>query len=144
MSAALELIQAVEANGGQIRVEDGCLVIAPAEAAAPVLDSLRQHKGEIIGLLQSRRIPPDDPAEWREPFARWLEATCVRELRCSGGVSCLHIAFCEWAIAHDDVPCKRLTFECLLRESGFLIDESVGVVLVSGLTFRGDPEAAGL
>jgi hypothetical protein len=143
MNAALELIQTIEANGGRIRVEDGCLVIAPAEAAAPVLDSLRQHKTEIIGLLQSRGIPPDDPTEWRTPFARWLEATCARDHRCSGGVSSLHIAFCEWAIAHDDVPCKRLTFECLLRESGFQIDEAAGVTLVSGLTFRGDPEAVG-
>ena len=41
MSTALELIRAVEANGGLIRVEDGWLVIAPEDAAAPVMEELR-------------------------------------------------------------------------------------------------------
>jgi hypothetical protein len=87
-------------------------------------------------------IPPPDPAEWREPFDRWLDSICVRDRRCWGGVGCLHIAFCEWAIAQNDVPCTRFTFECLLRELGFLIDEIAGVVLVCGVTFREDLESA--
>jgi hypothetical protein len=87
---------------------------------------------------------PQDTAEWRKPFARWVSAVCVRDPRCAGGVGCLHVAFCEWAIAQDDVPCKRFTFECLLRESGLAIDEVAGVVLVSGLTFREDSEAVGI
>jgi hypothetical protein len=86
------------------------------------------------------RLPPADPQEWREPFVRWLESACVRDLRCSGGVGCLHIAFCDWAIALDDVPCSRLIFECLLREREFVISDG----LVSGLIFKDDFEAAGL
>ncbi len=144
MSAALELIRAVEANGGQIRVEDGWLVIAPEDAAAPVMEALRQHKAEIIRLLESASIPPDDPAEWREPFAKWLDSACVRNPRCFGGVACLHIAFCEWEAGRGGVPCNRETFERLLTERGFLVGEVAGVVLVSGLTFREDAEAAGL
>ena len=89
-------------------------------------------------------FPLQDTAVWRKPFARWVSAACVRDPRCSGGVGCLHIAFCEWAIAQGAVPCKRFTFECLLRESGLAIDEVTGVVLVSGLTFREDWEAVGL
>jgi len=88
--------------------------------------------------------PAPDPEAWRELFARWLEVACARHSRCSGGVGCLHVAFCEWTITQDDVPCNRLAFECLLRESGFVIDEAAGVVLVSGLTFREDVEAVGL
>jgi hypothetical protein len=85
--------------------------------------------------------PPHDPAEWREPFAQWLGSACARDPRCWGGVGCLHIAFCESAIAQDDVPCTRFTFECLLRELGFVIDEIAGVVFVCGLTFREDLES---
>jgi len=49
MSAALELIRAVEANGGRIRVEDGWLVIAPEDAAAPVMEELRQPRPKLSG-----------------------------------------------------------------------------------------------
>src|SRR5271165_1910177 len=96
MSTALELIRAVEANGGQLRVEDGWLVIAPEDAATPMLEELRLHKVEIIGLLQPNGIPPNDLAEWRVLFAQWLDSACVRSPRCFGGVACLHIAFCGW------------------------------------------------
>jgi hypothetical protein len=85
--------------------------------------------------------PEHDPAAWREPFGRWLASACARDPRFSGGVGRLHVAFCEWAIASDDVPCRRFTFECLLRESGLQIDEVCGEVLVSGLTFQSDLEA---
>jgi len=77
MSAALELIRAVEANGGRFRVDGEYLVIAPGGAAAPVMEELRQHKTEIIGLLKSAAIPPHDPAEWREDFARWMAEDCI-------------------------------------------------------------------
>ena len=144
MSTALELIRAVEANGGRIRVEDGWLVIAPQDAAAPVMEELRQHKTEIIELLESSSIPPRDPSEWRKSFAQWMESVCVRNPRCFGGVSCLHIAFCEWDSERGGVPCNRDTFDFLLKEFGFLMGEVAGVVFVSGLTFREDAEAAGL
>lgn len=144
MTAALELIHTVEAHGGQLRVEDGWLVIAPQDAAEPLIEELREHKAEIIRVLRARDIPAHDPAEFREPFARWMDVACVRSTRCFGGVGCLHIAFCEWAIDHDDDPCSRDTFERLLEELGFLIGEVAGVVLVSGLTFTEDIQAAGL
>ncbi len=95
-------------------------------------------------IAANNGIPPHDPAEWRELFARWLGSVCVHDPRCWGGVGSLHVAFCEWAIAQDDVPCVRFTFECLLRELGFAIDEIAGAVLVNGLTFREDFESAGL
>jgi hypothetical protein len=58
MSAALELIRTVEANGGHLRVDGECLVIAPGEAAAPVIDELRQHKAELIVELARRPAMP--------------------------------------------------------------------------------------
>jgi hypothetical protein len=92
-------------------------------------------------VAEPNSIPPRDPAEWREPFARWLDLACVHDPRWSGGVGCLHISFCEWAKPQHEGSCNRFTFECLLRESGFLVDEVAGVVLVSGLAFRVDLEA---
>ena len=58
MSAALELVYAVEANGGRFRVEGEYLVIAPEEAAAPVMEELRLHKAEIVELLARRPAMP--------------------------------------------------------------------------------------
>ena len=54
----IELIQRIEVSGGRIRVEDGFLVIAPEEAAAPVIEELRAHKAAIIALLSSRPVMP--------------------------------------------------------------------------------------
>jgi hypothetical protein len=89
-------------------------------------------------------IPPCDPTEWRKPFAEWLESACVLNPRCFGGVSSQHNAFCEWEAGRGGVPCNRDTFELLLKESGFLVGEVAGLMLVSGLTFREDAEAVGL
>ena len=104
---------------------------APDPGASP-------QKAEPANIL------PQNTIELRNPFARWVDYTCVRHPRCFGGVSCLHIAFCEWRIRQGGDTCTRDTFEHLLDESGFLVGEVAGVALVSGLTFREDAEAAGL
>ncbi len=102
--------------------------------AVPVLDKSRTFGAPASG-------PPCDPAEWRRSFARWLDSECVRSPRCFGGVVPLHIAYCEWEVRHDGVPCTRETFEQLLAEQGFRVSDLNGVVLVSGMTFREDYEA---
>jgi hypothetical protein len=53
-------------------------------------------------------------------------------------VAALHLAYCEWEIAQNGVPCAGETFERLLGELGFLIGEVEGTMLVSGLIFRDD------
>lgn len=63
-TAALELVKAIEANGGRLTVERDHLVIEPRKAGLPLLEQLRAHKPEIIALLQSPGIPPGDPAGW--------------------------------------------------------------------------------
>lgn len=141
MNSVPELIQAVESAAGRFMVDGGCPGIAPGTAAASAMEELRKHKAEIIGSIQSRRIQPLDPAQWRKPFALWLDSSCIRNLRCSGGLRCLHIAFCEWECRRGGVPCTRDTFERLLEESYFLMGEVAGVVLVSGLVLREDLDA---
>lgn len=86
---------------------------------------------------------PADPEEWRGPFVQWLDSTCALHPRVFGGVVALHNAYCEWEIARNGVPCTRETFERLLAELGFLTGEVGGTLLVSGLAFREDVEAAG-
>jgi hypothetical protein len=90
--------------------------------------------------VPSDSAPLHAPAELREPFSRWLDTACVRSPRCFGGVACLRIAFCEWAVLRGGAPCTRDTFERLLKERGFLVGEVSGVIFVSGLTFREDFE----
>ena len=142
MSTAVELIQTVRANGGRMRVEGDSLVIAPDSAALPIVDELRQHKREIIRLLENRPVvPAHDPEAWRARFVEWIDSACARHARVFGGVAALHIAFCDWEIARGEVPCNPDTFERLLIERGFLIGEVEGTLLVSGLTFRTDLEA---
>lgn len=110
--------------------------------SAPILSVLSVPTLPVREInAPSASIPPHDPAEWREPFVRWLDSACVLSPRCFGGVGCLHIAFCEWESGRGGVPCNRETFELLLTERGFLVGEVAGMVLVSGLTFREDFEA---
>ena len=145
MSAALELIETVKAAGCWMRVESGYLVIRPDSAALPFLTDLRQHKQEIIRLLEScLAVSAPDPEEWlgavREPFVRWLDSTCALHPRAFGGVAALQINFCQWLAAQGEAPCNRETFVQMLEGFGLLVGEVAGVVLVSGMTFRGDLE----
>src|SRR3569833_2820147 len=55
MNAALELIQMVEANGGQFRIDGEDLLVAPKDAGERLVDELLRHKSEIIDLLQKRQ-----------------------------------------------------------------------------------------
>jgi hypothetical protein len=100
-------------------------------------DWIRRYHGQgpPAAALQDRL--PHDPAEWRQPFVQWLDSACIYDSRCFGGVSCLHVAFCEWSHANEDVGCNRSTFERMLEELGFLIVDG----LVSGVAFREDFEA---
>jgi hypothetical protein len=82
--------------------------------------------------------PPHDPAGWREPFARWLDITCVRHSRQFSGLLCLSRAFSMWMVERDDVPPTSEVFTRLLLEQDLLIAEVKGTVLVSGLVFKDD------
>lgn len=142
MSAALELIRTVEANGGRLRIEGGSLVIAPDSAGLPIVAELRQHKQEIMRLIEHRReIPVQDPEAWRADFVQWLDSECALYPRAFGGLASLHLAFCDWENARREVPCTRKTFAAMLFELGFLVGEVNGTALVSGLVLKEDVEA---
>jgi hypothetical protein len=77
--------------------------------------------------------PAHDPAEWRAPFARWMDSVCAFHPRCSGGLNVLHSAYSDWELAHDGVPPTRDIFVALLMERGFRITVIHGTALVEGL-----------
>jgi hypothetical protein len=144
MSAAVELIQAVKANGGQIRVEGDCLVIAPGEAAAPVMDELRQHKAEIIGLLESGSIQPDDPVEGPidEGWGEWLLEQCAFRDRWWSGTGALYLSLARWCASHGrPAPASRAAFVTALQGEGFQVRRDGSDVLVVGLVLKADLEA---
>ncbi len=60
-STAAELVQIVESAGGRFKIDGDRLGIVPGKAAEPVMESLRQHKREIINLLQTRSDSEPDP-----------------------------------------------------------------------------------
>lgn len=105
--------------------------------ALAALDSICRESSAPAPLLSL-----DDPLEGlREPFVRWLDSECEVHPRCFGGVSALHLAFCEWMIARREVPCNRAEFEALLGGLGLFIGEVDGTWLASGLILRADLEA---
>jgi hypothetical protein len=138
MSAALELIRKVEANGGQLRVDGEYLVIAPKRAGEPLVDELRQHKSEIIELLHKRPdtsvgSPQDDG------WGTWLLERCVFRDRWWGGTGALHLDLARWCIAHGrPVPTSRRAFEAVLQSEGFQVTSDG---LVYGLILEADLEA---
>ena len=136
MSAALKLIQRIESSGGQIRVEDGCLVIAPATAAEPVIEELRQHKTELIALLQSRTEQEEDSAPGSDALGLWMLARCVYRDRCFGGVGALYLDLARWCAEQGrPMPASRRAFAVELQTEGFVLTADG---LVYGLMLRED------
>jgi hypothetical protein len=58
MSAALELIRIVQSRGGRLWVDGEDLVIAPKNAAMPVIEALRRLKPELVEELVRRPQMP--------------------------------------------------------------------------------------
>jgi hypothetical protein len=110
---------------------DSALTKPPKRTSVSFGSSYSSHS-RIVAV--SDGFPPHDPVAWREPVAEWLNSECVSQRRCFSGVTSLHRAYCEWELSHGDPPCRRETFEILLRECGFLIVDK----LVSGLILRAD------
>jgi hypothetical protein len=148
---AKQLIEKVEANGGRFVLTGEDVTIYPATAAAPLAIELRRHRDAIIALIRAARMYPvamervpegsmldHDPTGWLEDFHRWALSCCFWRERSFQSVRSLHDDFCEWAAAHDSVPCRSNTFERLLAEEGFVFADG----LVYGLILKSDWEQA--
>jgi hypothetical protein len=138
MRAALELIRAVEANGGQLRVDGDYLVIAPEDVAAPVIEELRQHKSEIISLLQGRPdLQTEAPID--DGWGLWLLEQCAFRDRWWGGTGALFLSLAHWCASHGrPVPASRAVFVATLQGEGFQLTSDG---LVYGLVLKADLEA---
>lgn len=54
MNTAMEIVRAVEANGGRLSIEDDeFLIIVPKRAGLPFVEDLKRHKPEIMAVLRS-------------------------------------------------------------------------------------------
>jgi len=138
MSTALELIRAIEANGGRMRVENDYLVIAPEDAAKPILDDLRRHKAEIIDLLRNRSISPAATL-MDEGWEIWLQERCVYRDRWWFGTGALYRDLTGWCAARGKPsPESWQAFVSELRTEGF---QTTSDGLVYGLILKVDLEA---
>ena len=80
MTSATEILRAVQSHGGQLWLVDGeRLRYRLPESLMPLVDALREHKGEIIELLAQRpSMPPGVTLQRWNPVAspvrlnRWL------------------------------------------------------------------------
>jgi hypothetical protein len=135
MSTALELIQAVEENGGRFRVDGEWLVVVPKAAATPVREELRRNKPEIIRLLQSRVAMPAEPP-LDEGWGLWLLEQCIFKDGWWSGVGCLHLSLACWCANHKrTMPTSRHVFLAALQSEGFQITSDG---LVYGLALKED------
>jgi hypothetical protein len=100
---------------------------------------IREHLHEVERLSPVVATLTNDPEPWAEDFFRWIPERCIsREGREDwGGVGCLWVDFCEWAVQNDSVPCQRKTFEQLLQDAGFPVEDG----MACGLVLAGDLEA---
>jgi hypothetical protein len=140
MNEARDLIQIIESRGGRLTVEGEKLVIEPATAAAPVIDSLRTFKPEIVALLQSRTEQETNPAPESDALGLWMLARCVYRDRCWGGVGALYLDLARWCAEHGQpAPESRRAFAAELQAEGFAVTTDG---LVYGLMLGEDLEAA--
>jgi len=62
MKTPVEILLAVNLEGGRLEpAGDKLRVLLPADCAPELRDAIRQHKGELLGLLDARaaNLPPD-------------------------------------------------------------------------------------
>lgn len=124
------IVTMVEQIGGSLWVDGATLRFKLPDSCRPLIEELREHKAEIVARIsQQEQMPSEDPAAWVEDFHRWALSNCRYQDRRFSMIGALHLDFCEWAPAHDSVPCRLQTFERLLKASGFLIADG----WVSGL-----------
>jgi hypothetical protein len=74
-----------------------------------------------------------NPEQWREDFYKWALSRCFWRERSFEYIGYLHADFCEWAIAHDSVPCQREAFERMLADNAFEFADGqiYGMILIS-------------
>lgn len=132
MTPALQVILTVENHGGTLTVEGENLVIVPASAGLPVLDSLRLHKPEIIALIQSRSTDDD-------VLGVWLLDRCCFDDRCASMPGALYLDFVRWCVSRSlPAPDSRQAFLKTLYKEGF-VTTTAGYV--HGLILREDFDA---
>lgn len=143
---AIELITAVEANGGHIRVDGPDLAIKPRSAAAPVLEELRQNKAAIIDLLHGREAERDD--RLRESFVAWFDSQIWLDMqaialhrppRWAAGVAALHRDCGGWMQEHiRAAPPTAVEFVAMLQELSCDIQVIHGEQMVANVCLRED------
>ena len=132
MSRAAELIRGIESIGGEIWVDGTELVISPGDVAVLVLEELRQHKVEIIALLDSRNSSADRTDDSLD--GEWMLERCVYRDRWWGGVGALYLDLARWLAERGKaVPASRLSFVRALQTEGFQVTSDG---LVYGLTLK--------
>jgi hypothetical protein len=98
-----------------------------------LLAELRQNQDSLLTMLRRREA---DPASWSEAFHHWALDRCVYRERWFNAIWALHKDFRDWFLNREEVPCDRATFEQLVLDAGFLLEDG----FVKGLTLKRDYE----
>lgn len=108
---APQIIQQIEAAGGILAVNGDRIRYELPEQAAPWVDTLRQHRDEVLRVLQVRR----DTAT--RQVSRWLGARCLRSQRAWAAEKFLYRDYLAWCGCYRQAPCPRRLFGDVLSES---------------------------
>jgi hypothetical protein len=138
MNSAVEIIEAITSRGGQLWLDGELLRYRLPANMGPMVDTLREHKPEIIGLLKSR---PDSPVEGPldDGWGLWLLEQCTFRDRWWGGTGALYLSLARWCADHGrPAPASRAAFVAALQGEGF---QPASNGLVYGLVLKADLEA---
>lgn len=147
MSAAA-LVRELEAAGGSLRLVGGEVKAMIPPGAATLLPQLREHKAEIVELLESSQprhsdmaaveLVQDEIGRWDYALHVWTQARCAWRERSWGSLSKLYESQVAWAhqTGQPFAPDAE-TFMAILMSLGFHVDGG----MVYGLIFKADANA---
>jgi hypothetical protein len=114
MKTPVEILLAVNHEGGRLEpAGDKLRVLLPADCAPELRDAIRQHKGELLGLLDARaaNLPPDC-APWLHVARQVLAGEFDGADRSMSesltiGLRSINHQFCRRALERLSIPSKR-------------------------------------
>jgi len=108
---ATDIIREIETAGGVLRVNGDRIRYELPEHAATLVDVLRQHRDEVLRVLQGRQEGV------KRQLSRWMAARCTSYRRTWGAEKFLYRDYVGWCQRNGQASCCRELFATILDQS---------------------------